>query len=73
MEWFLLEALVALLIAVVIVWWTMGPQAPQASAAIRDAAIRAGDARSMQHARHRQRERRESSRRTSRPSSATIW
>ena len=23
MEWFLLEALVALLIAVVIVWWTM--------------------------------------------------
>jgi hypothetical protein len=24
MEWFLLEALVALLVAVVIVWWTFG-------------------------------------------------
>ncbi len=26
MGWFLLEALVALLIAVAIVWWTMGPK-----------------------------------------------
>jgi hypothetical protein len=26
MGWFLLEALVALVIAVVIVWWTMGPK-----------------------------------------------
>jgi hypothetical protein len=26
MAWFFLEAMVALLIAVVIVWWTMGPK-----------------------------------------------
>jgi hypothetical protein len=26
MEWIILEALVALLLAVIIVWWTMGPK-----------------------------------------------
>ena len=26
MEWIILEALVALLLAVLIVWWTMGPK-----------------------------------------------
>lgn len=30
MEWFLLESLVALLIAVGIVWWTMRPRKPLA-------------------------------------------
>ena len=70
MGWILLEALVALLLAVGIVWWTMGPKTPQASAG-RPTARRA-DAASMQHARHRQREHRD--RRVERvPSSATIW
>jgi hypothetical protein len=26
MEWIILEAMVALLLAVIIVWWTMGPK-----------------------------------------------
>lgn len=29
MGWILLEALVALLLAVFIVWWTMGPRKPR--------------------------------------------
>ncbi len=48
MGWFLLESLFALLVAVGIVWWTMGPRRK------RKPPRRA----LMQHARHRQRERR---------------
>ena len=55
MGWVLLEVLVALAIAVAIVWWTMGPLA---SAPANDAGPPPNDARgdcrtrSMQHARH---------------------
>ena len=35
MGWFLLEVLMALVIAVGIVWWTMGLEEPQAAATIR--------------------------------------
>ena len=38
MEWFFLEALAALLIAVAIVWWTMGPKRGKPKHAPKDAA-----------------------------------
>jgi H+/gluconate symporter-like permease len=36
MAWFFLEAMVALVIAVVIVWWTMGPKRGKRTRATRD-------------------------------------
>ncbi|HEX9302444.1 MAG TPA: hypothetical protein VF959_08865 [Casimicrobiaceae bacterium] len=42
MGWFFLEVLVALVIAVVIVWWTMGPKRREPPA---DAGRRDSDAR----------------------------
>ena len=64
MVWFFLEALVALLIAVGIVAWTMGPKRRKPP---RVHGRRRGPRQEdslMQHARHGQRERRESRRRT---------
>ncbi len=37
MEWFLLEALVALFVAVVIVWWTLGARRKPPAAKAREA------------------------------------
>ena len=42
MEWFFLEALTALLIAVAIVWWTMGPKRGKPKQAAKDASDDAG-------------------------------
>ena len=61
MGWFLLEMLFALVVAVGIVWWTMGAESNE------ETARRA----LMEHARHRERERRDRAS-NALPSSATI-